>query len=249
MVANTNQGPSPISGRYIAAMVMFGLTFLVHLASVISHAVANDEDYIDDWEDEYYKEYGDYDYIFTDAGWAAIILGTIAIILWIIDTPLAFCAGKKYLSERHVRGAYVNVFAIVSWVIYGLNTIDGVSLILYGIVCGTSDDDCDVPTGWNAVLLVLAVIQFSLMITYVELARRKYEAGPQQVATAQPPYLQHVYPQPLTAGAESAKQETVDKVIEEVRMPDGSWMTKITKTTRHPDGSKTVETTKKPREK
>ena len=247
MNPTTNLAPSAINGRYITALSLAGIAFLFHLGSIISHAVANDDDYEYAWEEKYYHKHGDYDYTFTPAGWAALILGTIALILWIIATPIAFCAGRMYLSLRGVRARATVGFAIAAWIIYGLNTINGIVLVWKVIAESATKFDDGTPVGWNVAVLIWALIEFLLMLTYVELARRKNEAetAPAQPYSPHEPVAQPYAPQMPVAEAEPV-QQNVKEVVANIQKPDGSWVTKSTKTTIHPDGSKTVLITERP---
>lgn len=83
-------------------------------------------------------------------------------------------------------------------------------------------------------MFVWAVIEISLMLTYVELARRRGDVG-----TA--PAL----PTPLGGSAGPVKEYVVE-TVEQISKPDGSMVTKTTKTTTSPDGHVKVESTEIP---
>ena len=224
--------PLAMNRSEIASIATAGVAILFHIASIASHAVSQDEDYIDDYNDKYYDEHGHWDYFMNPAGWAAIILGSLALILWIIATPVAFMAGRGYLSRRGTSGRRITGWSIAAWVIYGFNTFSGVGAVIAGAAGGEPS------LAWNILLLFWALVQFSFMITFAELARRSNEPAMTNVALPQP-----CYPTQVPAARAERFEPVVEKFIEKVPMSDGSYATKITTTTTHPDGSKTVEVT------
>ena len=235
------QAPSVICGCYITTLAIAGIVFLVHLGSIISHAIANSKDYIDDYARQYYEKYGDYGYILLPAGWAALMLSFIALILWVIAYPVAYCAAQMYLLACGVRSGGIIGWMIAAWIIYGLNTLSGIILIITAIVVSADDDDeMDVPIRWNVALFIWALIGFSLMLTYVELARCKNMMGMAPVL--------HLYPQVPTAPLVEPAKQYVKETVEDIHNPNGSMVTKTTKMMTFPDGSKMVEITEVPLE-
>ena len=215
--------PSAMNCSEIASIAIAGVAILIHIASIAAHAISIDEDYHDEFDEEYYDVA-----IRNPAGWASMGLGAGAFSFWIIATPVAFVAGRGYLSRRGTSGRRIIGWSIAAWVIYGLNVFSGFGVVIVGATVG------DPSLAWNILLLFWALVQFSFMITFAELARRSN--GPAMTDAALPrPY----YPTQVP----SARAKLVEKCIEKVQKSDGSYATKTTTTTTHPDGSKTVEIT------
>lgn len=219
--------PSRCSCAEIASIIVFVFAFLIGIGSFSATVVAWDDDY----NDEYY--YYDDDEL-TPAEIAAISLGAVSLILFIIAVPLAFAAGRAYLTSRNAvsstNGVCLIGYSVAAWIIYGLGIIDGIAALAVG-----ASPDGEVGAGFVASVVFVLVIGWALMLTYAELARRRQGEAIAHVE-AQPP----LYTVPATtAKAEPPGGRRIETKM--VQHPDGTKT--VTKTTFEADGSKVVEIT------
>lgn len=86
------------------------------------------------------------------------------MISYIIATPLTFSGALKYMKLRNSAG--IKGLMIASWVIYGIEILNGDSMI----AMGASDED--VPTGWIVFYLFRSIFGWVLMFIHAEKARK-----------------------------------------------------------------------------
>ena len=150
----TSKDPESFNSLSIAAICLAVSLWIFGITATALTAVAN-EDY-----DNYY-------YSPTQAG--ALAMGAIAILCFLIATPLQCCATQSYFRKRVGGVVKPNTcLNITAWVLYGLCTINGLALIDIGV----ANEWYYVSPLWVIVTVIWGFVPWLLMFLDSERVRK-----------------------------------------------------------------------------